>query len=542
MAVKEVPYRPSLEQYRKQAKDLIKSHKSADPAAIDRIGQYHPSYSKLSSAEIASARFTLTGAQLVVAREHGFASWPSFAEHIAALLRESLTPYAAFIDAACAPLDADYTTGTLDVAEALLQEHPQVAKSDIHTCAILGDEAGVRHFLALSAGNATAKGGPRKWDALTYLCFSRYLRLDRTRSDGFLAAATALLDAGANANTGWYEAGHRPNPAWESALYGAAGLAQNQALTRLLLERGADPNDDETPYHAPESYNNETLAVLVESGKLNPDSLTTMLVRKADWHDLDGIKYLLERGADPNRMTRWRHTALHWAIRRDNRLEIVDALLDHGADPTLVNEQSGRSGIEMAARRGRGDVLESMARRGIPIELQGVAQLIAACARKDEAAVRKIADREPALVRELIAEGGTPLCEFARTGNTRGLRLLLDLGVGVSAPYREGDNYFDIAKDATALHVAAWRANHETLGLLLSRGAEVNRLDSKGRSPLALAVRACVDSHWKSLRTPESVEALLAAGASPVGIEVPTGYAEIDALLSRQRKVHSRPG
>ena len=42
-------------------------------------------------------------------------------------------------------------------------------------------------------------------------------------------------------------------------------------LTRLLLERGADPNDDdETPYHAPETYNNEAAqAVLVESGKLN---------------------------------------------------------------------------------------------------------------------------------------------------------------------------------------------------------------------------------------------------------------------------------
>jgi hypothetical protein len=43
------------------------------------------------------------------------------------------------------------------------------------------------------------------------------------------------------------------------------------------------------------------LKVLVESGRLSADSLTTMLLRKADWHDLDGITYLLERGADPNR-------------------------------------------------------------------------------------------------------------------------------------------------------------------------------------------------------------------------------------------------
>jgi hypothetical protein len=28
-------------------------------------------------------------------------------------------------------------------------------------------------------------------------------------------------------------------------------VAHNADLTRLLLERGADPNDNETPYHAP---------------------------------------------------------------------------------------------------------------------------------------------------------------------------------------------------------------------------------------------------------------------------------------------------
>jgi ankyrin repeat protein len=541
MVVKALPSHPSLEQYKKQAKDLVKAHHSTDSTAIDRIAKYHPRFNKFSAAKIAIAPFTLTGAQLVIAREHGFPSWPAFADHIAALIRKNATPYAAFVDAACAPLDADYTSGTLDAAMQVLREHPEVAKSDIYTCAILGDEAGVRRFLALSPGSAVAKGGPREWDALTYLCFSRYLRLDRARSQGFVDTARALLDAGASVATGWYEVGHQPNPTWESAIYGAAGLAQHPGLTRLLLERGADPNDDETPYHAPETYNNETVAVLVESGKLNADSLAMMLVRKADWHDLDGLKYLLEHGADPNRMNRWHHTALHWAIRRSNGIENIDALLDYGADPTLTNG-NGRSAIEMAARRGRGDVLESIARRGIPIELQGSAQLLAACARNDEAATRSIANHDPKLVRELISKGGTPLCEFAGTGNTEGVRLLLDLGVNVSTPCGDGDNYFDITKDATALHVAAWRARHDTLRLLLARGAEVNRLDSKGRSPLALAIRACVDSYWMSRRTPESVEALLAAGASTEGIEFPTGYNDVDVLLARQPRADRRPG
>ena len=115
-----------------------------------------------------------------------------------------------------------------------------------------------------------------------------------------------------------------------------------------------------------------------------------------------------------------------------------------------------------------------------PIKLHGVDELIAACARNDADAIAGIADREPQLVHTLLAEGGTLLAEFAGNGNTEGVRRLLDLGVSVSAPYKEGDGYFEIAKDSTALHVAAWRARHETLKLLLERGAKVNALDARG--------------------------------------------------------------
>src|SRR6266699_1223676 len=202
-------------------------------------------------------------------------------------------PRAAFIEAAV-------WHGTLERAVAILAAHPEIASGDIHSAAILGDDAAVRRFLELDPGNATMKGGPRGWDALTHLCFSKYLRLDRARSAGFVRAARALLDAGAAANTGWYEVNHRPEPEWESALYGAAGVAHHPELTRLLLERGADPNDGEVAYHTPETDDNRTLKILVESGKLSDDTLATMLLRKADWHDYEGIVYLLEHGADPN--------------------------------------------------------------------------------------------------------------------------------------------------------------------------------------------------------------------------------------------------
>ena len=445
-------------------------------------------------------------------------------------------PPAAFIEAACVPLESGHASGTLDRAEAILAAHPEVASSNIHTAAVLGDDSAVRRFLELDSRNATAKGGPHGWDALTYLCFSRYLRLDRARSDGFVRAATALLDAGASATTGFYEINHQPHPEYESALYGAAGVAHHAELTRLLIERGADPNDGEVAYHTPESFDNAALKVLVESGKLNADSLATMLLRKADWHDYDGIRFLLEQGADPNRLTHWHLTALHQALRRDNALENIEALLNHGADPTLENTWDGKSGIAIAVRRGRGDVLESFERRGLPIELHGVERLLAACARNNRPGIRAIAEHEPQLVGEVLAEGGTLLAEFAGTAILGGVRHLLDFGVDVKAHYKEGDGYFDIAKDSLALHVAAWRARHSTVRLLIARGSPIDLPDGKGRTPLALAVRACVDSYWTERRSPESVQALLLAGASVSGIEVPSGYAEVDELLISQRK------
>jgi len=133
-------------------------------------------------------------------------------------------------------------------------------------------------------------------------------------------------------------------------------------------------------------------------------------------------------------------------------------------------------------------------------------------------------------VGDVVARGGQLLAEFAGTWNTDGVGHLLDLGVPVTALY-EGDGYFDIAKDSTALHVAAWKGLPATVKLLIARGAPVNAKDGKGRTALALAVKACVDSYWTERRTPETVRALLDAGASVAGIAYPSGYAEVDALI-----------
>ena len=110
-------------------------------------------------------------------------------------------PRATFVDAA-------FWHGSKERADAILAAHPGVATSDIYIAAMLGDDEAVRRYIEADPSAATAKGGPRNVDPLTYLCFSTYLRDDRKRTDSFIRAATVLLDAGADVNTGFHDKPH----------------------------------------------------------------------------------------------------------------------------------------------------------------------------------------------------------------------------------------------------------------------------------------------------------------------------------------------
>ena len=536
---KQLPARPSLEQYRKQAKDLLDAHRAADPSALERIHRHHPTLHKLPIAQLPTAPFTLTDAQLILAREHSFESWPKFAAHITTLtlirnVADLTDPVTAFIEVACVPRHDGHASGTLEHAQLILQRYPHVATADIHTSAILADEPTVRAWVSRDPSLATAKGGAHGWDALTHLCFSRYLRLDQQRSEAFLHTAQTLIAAGASARTGWYEMIDHPNPrpTFESAIYGAAAIARHPGLTQLLLDNGADPNDEETPYHVPEGYDNTVLRILLNSGKLSPESLNTILLRKCDWHDEHGIALALEHGANPNQITRWGFTALHQSLRRDNGLIIIELLLNHGADPTIPT-RDGISAIQIAAHRGRKDALDLFQQRNValPQLLSPLDQLITACAQNNEAIILTLTQTHPNLTNELLAQGGTLLAQFAGNNNAKGLARLLDLGVSPASLYIHGDGYFNIPRNSTALHVAAWRAQPAAVQLLIDSGAPINVLDGNGHTALQRAILAATDSYWKYRRTTESIEALLKAGASTTGIEPPTGYPEADALL-----------
>jgi ankyrin repeat protein len=441
-----------------------------------------------------------------------------------------------FITAACSPIGPNggsHQNGMLEEANELLKAYPALSSADIYTSSVLGESKQVSDFLTADPSLATKKGGSHNWDALTYLCFSRYLRLDKERSEDFQQTVKVLLDRGANANTGFFENEHEPNPEWESVLYGAAGVAQHAGVTKLLIAHGADPNDGEVAYHSPETYDNSALQELINSEKLSQDTLATMLLRKADFHDYNGMKLLLDAGADPNYITVWGYTALQQTVRRDNDLRNIELMIEYGGDALTPSKADGHSATVVAICRGRADVLSSFIAKGIKIEPEGIEKLLFACVMNDTETVKSMAAQQPELVLVIHKYGGKLLSEFAGTANAAGVAQLLDLGVPVTAIY-EGDGYFGIAGNSTALHVAAWRAWPNVVQLLIERGAPVNIKDGIGRTPLMLAVYACVNSYWSYRRNTASIELLLKAGASKDGIAIPTGYDEADQLLAEK--------
>ncbi len=75
MPVRDLPSSPNLEHLKYQAKDLLRGHAVRDVSVAQRIREFHPKFAKAPDSEIFAVPLRLSDAQLVIAREYGFASW-----------------------------------------------------------------------------------------------------------------------------------------------------------------------------------------------------------------------------------------------------------------------------------------------------------------------------------------------------------------------------------------------------------------------------------------------------------------------------------
>jgi len=79
------PFRLNLEQQRKRAKDLLNALRAGDAEALSRFRKHHPGGEDLHSPAEAERFARLSEAQLVIARELRFPSWPKLKVHIQAM-------------------------------------------------------------------------------------------------------------------------------------------------------------------------------------------------------------------------------------------------------------------------------------------------------------------------------------------------------------------------------------------------------------------------------------------------------------------------
>ncbi|HEX5294861.1 MAG TPA: hypothetical protein VFX25_38825, partial [Streptosporangiaceae bacterium] len=85
MATAALPQDPDLDQLRSQARELQRAVRRGDPAALARVSRWHPGPPDAGA-------FPLTAAQLVLARQHGFASWARMRRYVQIVTTRAWTP------------------------------------------------------------------------------------------------------------------------------------------------------------------------------------------------------------------------------------------------------------------------------------------------------------------------------------------------------------------------------------------------------------------------------------------------------------------
>jgi hypothetical protein len=474
-----MPNRPHLDSFRRQARALQRAVRAGDPDALARLARHHPG----AVPEDVSG-LQLSAAQLAIAREYGFASWPRLARYLRTVAEHgwdsglgaapAAEPAAEFCRLACLTYGPEDGPARWARARQLLAQHPDLTTGNIWAAAAAARSNDVGRLLAERPRRATERGGPLRWRPLCYLVYSRFD--PAVSAERVLAVARQLLDAGADPNEGYlFDA--LPSPfTLLTGVFGHGELGQRrqpchphwQALGRLLLDAGADPNDAQTLYNRMFEPDDGHLELLFEYGLGTGDGG----VWRTRIEDLD----------PPARMLR---IQLRWAVEHHQPAR-VRLLVDHGVDfrspfdgdGPAWSPGDGRTPVELAQLNGDTEIADYLLAQGAaPPDANPVHDLIAAAFRADRSALRQIHAAHPAAAAEARRSRPGLVVWAATQAPTETVTLLAELGFDVSA-YGRGDAPVEQAWE-TALHHSAANGNVELTRRLLDLGADPNLRDHR---------------------------------------------------------------
>ena len=518
-----LPDNASLEQLRKQAKDLRDLAGAAVPGALELLAVHHPN---------GAHAVTLTGAQLVVARHYGFASWARLKQHLEMIERYKRSPDKVtspaipggpatlagpadhagsvgpggsgalagsagaggsapqsaavladeFLALACLRFGGDDGPDRWERAGRLLASHPELAAASIHVAAAAADEPAVRAHLAADPALASQDGGPYNWPPILYLAFSRH---DAKVSEAaLLGTARALLDHGADPDSGYLWHGLYPPFTAVTGALGGGETDQPQhrhgfALAELLLSAGADANDGQALYNLQFGDDDRHLVLLFGHGLGRGDG--------GPWAARFG-----HTADSPQEMVRGQ---LWWAIVHGMR-DRTRLLVTNGADyltpfdapggrPVTLRTSDGRTPAEVAALSGSPDLARWLVEQGAAEPaLTGPDAFIAAVLAGDRAAVESGSLRDHAAAARDQRPG--LIVWAAARGRAGAIETLAGLGFDVNARGRT-----DVPAEQewqTALHHAAGEGDLDLARLLLRLGADPGITDTRfGATPLGWA-------------------------------------------------------
>lgn len=431
-----LPAAANLDQLRKRAKDLHRAVRDGAADAVRRVAAHHPR---------PEAPLTLTGAQLVIAREHGFPSWPRLRDYVRRVeahgpgLQHAFDEDLEYYSGRASGLLASAQDGTPDAPAAFARWDvpltPQGARIVVAREHGFGSWAALsRHVASLSSGGEPFARAYRAVQAQDVSALAE--QLDRWPE---LVAAV-----GTNGND----------------LLGLAAGTCDERLVALLLERGADPARGNvhgwTALHqAGYSGLPQMARVLLAAGAPADVSARgdggTPLAVALFWGNRDVAEQLAEPGIVPRNLR---------VAAGLGRLGLVGELL--APDGTLAPAAGAARGFYRPhsgfpawrpsddAGEIRDEALSWAARND---DAEAVSVLVARGARIDADVYR-----------------GTALAWAAATGSVRAVRRLLELGADPDGRTTFGGP--DHGEEATALHLAAENADLEVIDVLLAAGAD----------------------------------------------------------------------